>query len=155
MKGFLQKLDLYSGIINLGGECMGKMRVYEYAKQSNTTSKEVIDHLKELKVDISNHMSTIDQETVRTLDKKFNPTEHVQEDETPAEAPVAEKVSENEITYSGSLTVEGLAEKLKVNTKDVIKKLISVGVMVTKNQRSEEHTSELQSRGHIECRIML
>src|SRR5690625_1969995 len=142
MKGFLQKLDLYSGIINLGGECMGKMRVYEYAKQSNTTSKEVIDHLKELKVDISNHMSTIDQETVRTLDKKFNPTEHVQEDETPAEAPVAEKVSENEITYSGSLTVEGLAEKLKVNTKDVIKKLISVGVMVTKNQDIDEDTIE-------------
>src|SRR5690625_2868963 len=142
MKGFLQKLDLYSGIINLGGECMGKMRVYEYAKQSNTTSKEVIDHLKELKVDISNHMSTIDQETVRTLDKKFNPTEHVQEDETPAEAPVTEKVSENEITYSGSLTVEGLAEKLKVNTKDVIKKLISVGVMVTKNQDIDEDTIE-------------
>ncbi|HLS61411.1 MAG TPA: translation initiation factor IF-2 [Virgibacillus sp.] len=121
---------------------MGKMRVYEYAKQSNTTSKEVIDHLKELKVDISNHMSTIDQETVRTLDKKFNPTEHVQEDETPAEAPVTEKVSENEITYSGSLTVEGLAEKLKVNTKDVIKKLISVGVMVTKNQDIDEDTIE-------------
>src|SRR5690625_7360518 len=91
-------------------------------------------------------MSTIDQETVRTLDKKFNPTEHVQEDETPAEAPVTEKVSENEITYSGSLTVEGLAEKLKVNTKDVIKKLISVGVMVTKNQDIDEDTIRSEER---------
>src|SRR5690625_3759175 len=114
MKGFLQKLDLYSGIINLGGECMGKMRVYEYAKQSNTTSKEVIDHLKELKVEISNHMSTIDEGTARTRDKKFKPTEHGQGDETPAEAPVSKKMTEKEITYSGSLTVERLAEKLKV-----------------------------------------
>src|SRR5690625_819920 len=142
MKVFLQKLDLYLGIINLGGECMGKMRVYEYAKQNNSTSKEVIDHLNELKMDITNHMSTIDEETVRTLDKKFNPTEQVEENETPREEPVAEEVPKNEITYSGSLTVEGLAEKLKVNTKDVIKKLISVGVMVTKNQDIDEDTIE-------------
>src|SRR5690625_1031360 len=142
MKVFLQKLDLYLGIINLGGECMGKMRVYEYAKQNNSTSKEVIDHLNELKMDITNHMSTIDEETVHTLDKKFNPTEQVEENETPREEPVAEEVPKNEITYSGSLTVEGLAEKLKVNTKDVIKKLISVGVMVTKNQDIDEDTIE-------------
>src|SRR5690625_353185 len=142
MKVFLQKLDLYLGIINLGGECMGKMRVYEYAKQNNSTSKEVIDHLNELKMDITNHMSTIEEETVRTLDKKFNPTEQVEENETPREEPVAEEVPKNEITYSGSLTVEGLAEKLKVNTKDVIKKLISVGVMVTKNQDFDEDTIE-------------
>jgi len=121
---------------------MGKMRVYEYAKQNNSTSKEVIDHLNELKMDITNHMSTIDEETVRTLDKKFNPTEQVEENETPREEPVAEEVPKNEITYSGSLTVEGLAEKLKVNTKDVIKKLISVGVMVTKNQDIDEDTIE-------------
>src|SRR5690625_6848430 len=93
-------------------------------------------------MDITNHMSTIDEETVRTLDKKFNPTEQVEENETPREEPVAEEVPKNEITYSGSLTVEGLAEKLKVNTKDVIKKLISVGVMVTKNQDIDEDTIE-------------
>lgn len=117
---------------------MGKMRVYEYAKQNNTTSKEVIDHLNELKIDISNHMSTIDSETISTLDKKFSETEDVKEDDTPVKEPVAEEVPENQIIYSGDLTVEGLAEKINVNTNDIIKKLIGVGVMVTKNQDIDE-----------------
>src|SRR5690625_4491850 len=142
MKVFLQKLDLYLGIINLGGECMGKMRVYEYAKQNNSTSKEVIDHLNELKMDITNHMSTIDEETVRTLDKKFNPTEQVEENETPREEPVAEEVPKNEITYSGSLTVEGLAKKQKEKTKKALRNLFPEGVRERKNKNMDEDTIE-------------
>src|SRR5699024_1176048 len=34
-------------INQFGGECMRKMRVYEYAKKNNLKSKEVINHLKE------------------------------------------------------------------------------------------------------------
>ncbi|QKY69063.1 translation initiation factor IF-2 [Lentibacillus sp. CBA3610] len=50
---------------------MSKMRIYEYAKQNNTTSKEVIQHLKDLNIDVKNHMSTVSIETIVELDKKF------------------------------------------------------------------------------------
>lgn len=51
---------------------MTKIRVYEYAKKNNLTSKQVINFLNENKVDVSNHMSTISQNTVKLLDEKFN-----------------------------------------------------------------------------------
>src|SRR5699024_11326727 len=60
-------------VTNFGGERMSKMRVYEYAKQRNLTSKEVLNHLKELKVDVSNHMSTITSEVASQLDEKLKP----------------------------------------------------------------------------------
>ncbi|WP_411955489.1 translation initiation factor IF-2 [Alkalibacillus sp. S2W] len=52
---------------------MKKMRVYEYAKQQNVSSKEVINKLKELDVEISNHMSTITDNTIRQLDEIYQP----------------------------------------------------------------------------------
>ncbi|GAA0461586.1 translation initiation factor IF-2 [Alkalibacillus silvisoli] len=52
---------------------MKKMRVYEYAKKQNVSSKDVINKLKELDVEISNHMSTITENTIRQLDKIYQP----------------------------------------------------------------------------------
>ena len=51
---------------------MSKIRVYEYAKQNNTSSKEIINYLTNLNIEVSNHMSTISDDTVRKLDEKFN-----------------------------------------------------------------------------------
>ena len=47
---------------------MSKMRVYEYAKKHNISSKEVIIKLKKLGVEVSNHMSTIDDDIVKKLE---------------------------------------------------------------------------------------
>src|SRR5690625_1684150 len=49
---------------------MTKMRVYEYAKQNNMTSKAVIQRLNDLNIEVSNHMSTITAETKTKLDEK-------------------------------------------------------------------------------------
>src|SRR5690625_3282960 len=54
---------------------MGKMRVYEYAKQNNTTSKEVIERLGRLKLEVKNHMSSIDNQMKMELDKTFKKSE--------------------------------------------------------------------------------
>ncbi|MFD1735858.1 translation initiation factor IF-2 [Bacillus salitolerans] len=51
---------------------MSKVRVYEYAKKQNITSKEVINILKELNVEVTNHMSTIEDEVVEKLDSRFS-----------------------------------------------------------------------------------
>lgn len=50
---------------------MSKMRIYEYAKNNQMTSKEVIEKLKSLNINVSNHMSTIDQQTIERLNKEF------------------------------------------------------------------------------------
>lgn len=56
---------------------MGKIRVYEYAKQNNTTSKEVIERLKSLKYEVKNHMSSINETMKHELDKSFQKSTNV------------------------------------------------------------------------------
>ncbi|WP_342469829.1 translation initiation factor IF-2 [Ureibacillus sp. FSL K6-3587] len=51
---------------------MTKLRVHEYAKKVNRPSKEVIEELKKLNINVSNHMSTLDGEAVAKLDAVFN-----------------------------------------------------------------------------------
>jgi translation initiation factor IF-2 len=50
---------------------MSKMRVYEYAKQTNVSSKDIITTLQGMNVEVSNHMSTIEDEVIVKLDQKF------------------------------------------------------------------------------------
>ncbi|MED4015300.1 MULTISPECIES: translation initiation factor IF-2 [Sutcliffiella] len=51
---------------------MTKIRVYEFAKQNNISSKEVITKLKELNVDVANHMSTIDDASLKKLQQTYS-----------------------------------------------------------------------------------
>ncbi|SEM48275.1 bacterial translation initiation factor 2 (bIF-2) [Mesobacillus persicus] len=53
---------------------MSKTRVYEYAKKHNVSSKDVITKLKEMNIEVSNHMTAIETETVRRLDAIYNKT---------------------------------------------------------------------------------
>ncbi|GGE65229.1 translation initiation factor IF-2 [Priestia taiwanensis] len=50
---------------------MTKMRIYEYAKKQNLSSKEVILKLKEMNIDVTNHMTTIDTDVVTRLNDSF------------------------------------------------------------------------------------
>src|SRR5690606_39780820 len=74
-----------------------------------------------------------------------------------------------------SITVQELANRMTERAGDVVKSLMKMGVMATMNhaidadtaelivhefghtfkRRSEEHTSELQSRENLVCRLML
>src|SRR5699024_10774015 len=62
---------------------MSKMRVYEYAKQNNLTSKAVIQSLKELNIEVSNHMSTISIDTKSKLDEKLNNKQNKETNQQP------------------------------------------------------------------------
>ncbi|GGJ92782.1 translation initiation factor IF-2 [Lentibacillus kapialis] len=185
---------------------MSKMRIYEYAKQNNTTSKEVIQHLKDLNIDVKNHMSTVSIETIVKLDEKFAPKQsgsndksnnrqqnktnnktnqpknnanqgkhdkpngkrndpnqhhkkghrqnknkkhnnnnkrdHTHSASKPRQQKPAKKIPAN-ITYSETLTVNDLAGKLNKDTSEIIKKLMSLGVMANKNQDLDDDTVEL------------
>jgi len=52
---------------------MTKMRIYEYAKKQNVSSKEIIERLKDLKIEVKNHMATIAEEIVEKLNNSFQP----------------------------------------------------------------------------------
>lgn len=173
---------------------MTKMRVYEYAKKNSLASKEVIQKLKELNIEISNHMSTISSDTITKLDetfkkgatnsqlenkqqknknkepKKIDNTSHKEKKNT-NQKPYkqenkdkrnhkkkkqkrdhmknntkelnAKKETPKKIIYQDKLTVNELAEKLNKETSEIIKKLMFLGVMATKNEDLDDDTIEL------------
>ncbi len=73
---------------------MSKMRIYEYAKKNQLTSRQVIEKLQSLNVNVSNHMSTIDQETIKKLDNAFNQGKQPEQKPGKAKQP-KQKIVEN------------------------------------------------------------
>ncbi len=178
-----------------GGERMSKMRVYEYAKKNEMTSKKVIDKLGSLNIEVSNHMSTISEDTKAKLDQEFgfakkeqkqagqksnssqqdtqkknnqnsqqsnqsnykkksnqnkkkshnqkkNKKQDRKQQQQQQQKP-ASKGTPDKILFSGTLTVAELAEKLNKDTSEIIKKLMMLGVMATKNQDLDVDAIEL------------
>lgn len=66
---------------------MSKVRVYEYAKEHQVSSKKVIEALKDLSIEVANHMSTINENALRQLDNAVDGTNKK------AEAPKKETTS--------------------------------------------------------------
>jgi translation initiation factor IF-2 len=52
---------------------MSKMRIYEYAKENHVTSKRVIEILEGLGFQVKSHMSVIEDNAIKQLNRKFNP----------------------------------------------------------------------------------
>lgn len=55
---------------------MSKLRVYEYAKNNDLQSKEIINILKKLNLPVTNHMSVIDEEMVQKIEEYFYKLKH-------------------------------------------------------------------------------
>src|SRR5690625_2040126 len=199
---------------------MSKMRVYEYAKKNELTSKQVIEKLKSLNIEVANHMSSISGDTIAKLDTALKaPTEKTakkstrpktsqkkpsnqaktreqqnrqpktkvesthkgqkksqtgskkteekskgkaqpkqknqqqqkqrrsrnkanKQQQVTQQVPTKKETPEH-ITYTEPLTVDGLAEKLHKDVSEIIKKLMFLGVMATKNQDLDEDAIEL------------
>ncbi|OCA85434.1 translation initiation factor IF-2 [Bacillus sp. FJAT-27225] len=51
---------------------MSKTRVYEYAKKYNVSSKDVISKLKDMNIEVSNHMATIESDAFNKLEAIYN-----------------------------------------------------------------------------------
>lgn len=204
---------------------MSRMRVYEYAKEHKLTSKEIISNLEGLGYSVKSHMSVIEDNAIKQLNKKLKiktvsvhqaetvkpkkkneegPVNQTKTIDTRSSRPSQEKSEKKsgmtrgkqginhksgtnnnngnsnfsggsrrnggrrnsrfnskrrgqqrgnhqrqeirlpeKITLSGSLTVGQFAEKLGRPSTDIIKKLMALGVMATKNQDLEKETIEL------------
>lgn len=174
---------------------MGKMRIYEYAREKNISSKIVIDQLKKMNINVSSHMASINAETKGKLDEAFAPAKkqdkkekqtnlqkqnnagkkqtkperkqtakqeqskkrqaaHQQPKKRQSKGnqkkggknmsqPKAIEETPKHFVYSGTLTVNDLAEKLSKEVSEIIKKLMFLGIMATKNQDLDDDAIEL------------
>lgn len=165
---------------------MSKKRIYEYAKEVNVKSKEIIDELKKMDVEVSNHMQALEDDQIKMLDKKFkssqneeNKKQNTQNNHQKQQSkkdnnqnksnskkknnknsknnknnknnkkgknnkPAAEpKEMPSKITYEEGITVGELADKLNIESSDIIKKLFLLGIVANINQSLDEETLEL------------
>jgi len=145
---------------------VSKVRVYELAKQLNITSKALIQQLEDLGIDIKNHMSTLDSEqanlvtdllTEEDTEKKEKEEKTIKKDKKPEKKQIKKenKKSINNVQEShieddykemllpSSIRVGELADNLSTSATEIIKKLMSLGKMVTINQEIDFDTASL------------
>lgn len=67
---------------------MAKVRVYEYAKAIDVSSKDIIAALKDMNVEVNNHMATLEDDTVKKLDAIYK---KAKANETANEKPAEQK----------------------------------------------------------------
>jgi translation initiation factor IF-2 len=174
---------------------MSKKRIYEYAKELNLKSKDIIDELKKMNVEVSNHMQALEDNQIVALDKIYKKDNNQkdngqaqqskeqgqkqdnkkqQSSQKPAQGnkkdaknnkkqnnkkqnnknnkkhnkqnnkeQQATKETPSKITYQDGITVGELADKLNVESSDVIKKLFLLGIMANINQSLDDETLEV------------
>ncbi|MEK7847260.1 MAG: translation initiation factor IF-2 [Nitrospinota bacterium] len=138
---------------------MANIRVYELANQLGIKSKELIEELKKQGVIVKTHSSSLDEETalliktILTSPKKKEPTPQPVEEKVPPakvkivpEEKVEEKAIESKVAkpdeikekekikIGEAITIKELSEKINIPAKEIIKKLMGIGVMTTVNQ---------------------
>ncbi|MEH6946396.1 translation initiation factor IF-2 [Bacillus sp. JJ634] len=88
---------------------MTKLRVHEYAKQKNVSSKDIIEKLKEMNIEVTNHMTALDDSTVQKLNESLQPK---QEQEVPKTSSTVEQ-------YEAEADAKSTVNKEKVKKKPV------------------------------------
>ncbi len=126
---------------------MGKVRVYELAKSLGITSKQIIDYLSELGVDISSHMSTIDDDAVELLKEAFAPevsTDLLELEEEPVKVKnPSKKKKKKTIDIKGALNAASLAKSLDIPVPEILKKLMDLGFMLSQNAEIDPEVAAL------------
>ena len=56
---------------------MAKVKVHELAKELNIQSKEILQYLSEQNIEVKSHMSSIEDDVIRVVKKKFAKSEPV------------------------------------------------------------------------------
>ena len=146
---------------------MSKTRIHEYAKEIGLSSKEVIDFLVSQNVEVKSHMSSIEDDVLVMLDKKFKNKESNTSKETkpnnkennknqkPAkkesskkEAPKKEEADSKHFTYEEGITVGELAEKINVDPSKIVKDLFMLGIVTNINQSLDQDSVEIVAENY-------
>ncbi|RFU61568.1 translation initiation factor IF-2 [Peribacillus glennii] len=118
---------------------MTKLRVYEYAKQKNVSSKDVINKLKEMNIEVSNHMTALEDTTVEKLNDKYNPKPKTEPNSAPkqAESPQQKNPSTLETYEAEADDNTGVVKKTEKIQKKPIPKPVAGKKTSQENQKKE------------------
>jgi translation initiation factor IF-2 len=145
---------------------MAKIRVYNLAHELDMDSKEVIELLNDLDIEVSSHMSTITDETADLVkgmyagDNTAAENEEAKKEAIKAEAEIKEQeenkaneaaaesdfeaeVEEDTVEIETPITVKEFAEEIDEAPNNLIVELMNMGVMANVNQSLDEDTLEL------------
>lgn len=125
---------------------MTKIRIYELAKELNISSRELMNKIEDLDMDVSSHMSSIEKEEaqlIKELLKGADGDDNMSEKDIELEKIELEKMKDEspEIEIEDTIIVRDLAEKLNISPSDLITKLIGLGVMAGQNQSIDAETA--------------
>lgn len=129
------------------------MRVHEAQKKLNISKEEIIGLLEKMGISVKTTSQSIDEETFKKLEESVKkPDVEIPEKEVPAAEPKEEKKA---IEIPEEITVKDFAEKIGISAAEIIKKLFSLGEMVTINQQlSPEAISILSDEFGYEVEIV-
>lgn len=119
---------------------MGKIRVYQLARELDVGSKELVETLKDLDISVKNHMSTLDEEEANMVKELYDVED--KKEEKIEEEKEEEISSDSAVKIAPPITVGELAKELEVKSSDIITKLMNNGVMATINQSLEKDALE-------------
>ncbi|MGM0602839.1 MAG: translation initiation factor IF-2, partial [Bacillota bacterium] len=133
---------------------MGKIRVYNLAKELDMDSKDLVELLKDLDIDVSSHMSTVTEETAQLVIGMYKDKNDEMEKDMAADDSADEEVEENKdkeedreeeniIEIETPITVKELAEKIDENANNIIVQLMNLGVMANVNHPLDEEVLDL------------
>ena len=146
---------------------MGKIRVYSLANELNMESKELVNILQELDVDVTSHMSTVEDDTAELVRGMYSDTDSSEEQEVEIEKEkldekaeeitkepeeITEEVEEEKeveeeeddrVSIIPPIKVKDFAEAVNMQANTLLKDLMGLGIMGNINYSLDEETIEL------------
>lgn len=130
---------------------MKKVRVYELAKELEMASKDLIEKLEELEIEVSSHMSTLDAEEAEIIKSFIMEEDDEETEETEVdmgkmdmdliEDNDVEEVDEDAVYIQDNIVIKDFADKIGVEVSNLILKLMGLGVMANQNQTIDFETA--------------
>ena len=125
---------------------MGKIRVYKLADELEMESKKLVNTLQDLGINISSHMSTVDEETAELVrdmytgedDHQANTDINKNDLQEEKEKDVGQENEDDVPSVTPPLTVKEFAEEIDYPANKIIKRLIGMGVMANVNHSLDE-----------------
>lgn len=127
---------------------MSKTRVYEYAKKYNISSKDVITKLKEMNVEVSNHMATLEEAEIAKLDAIYNKKEskEPQKQARPEQQRQTGKPKQNFQPQQPQVQPKASAKAYEDDDDEKVTVPAKVKVAPPKVKEGKKHDQEFQSK---------
>ena len=114
-----------------------KKRIYELAKELKITSKELMELMEEMGINVTSHMATVENEEAETIKELISgemKDEEKKEENLTNKTHKKKKEEKKIIEVEDTIVVKDLADKMGITPAELITKLIDLGVMANQNQ---------------------